>query len=156
MFPEAAFFASMNSDLLLYPMPILSFRNRPPAFSILPGSGNVRWPDGVVSPSFIGAMRMASLMVRPTVVSFLDVMLRDTERNLRVEEVRLNDSWAGKKRDGLDLSPFSSTLLLAVKGAAGWVYNPPGGYAFQPGDTLVVMTTPEEREKLENEFGKSV
>jgi voltage-gated potassium channel len=109
--------------------------------------------DGVVSPSFIGAMRMASEMVRPTVVSFLDVMLRDTGKSLRVEEVELSHSWAGKEKGSLDFGRFPSTMLLAVKGADGWVYNPPSGYLFQLKDTLVVMTTPEEREKLESEFG---
>ncbi|MBF0593321.1 MAG: potassium channel family protein, partial [Nitrospirae bacterium] len=43
--------------------------------------------DVVVSPHFIGGMRMASEMFRPTVVSFLDTMLRDKDRNLRIEEV---------------------------------------------------------------------
>src|SRR4030043_908108 len=43
--------------------------------------------DAVVSPCAIGGLRMASEMVRPTVVSFLDIMLRDTGMNLRVEEL---------------------------------------------------------------------
>jgi voltage-gated potassium channel len=43
--------------------------------------------DGVVLPAQIGGMRLASEMVRPNVVSFLDQMLRDTNRNLRLEEV---------------------------------------------------------------------
>ncbi len=41
----------------------------------------------MVSPSRIGGLRMASEMVRPKVVSFLDNMLRDQENGLRVEEV---------------------------------------------------------------------
>lgn len=45
--------------------------------------------DSVVSPFLIGGMRMASEMIRPMVVTFLDTMLRDRDRNLRVEEVRV-------------------------------------------------------------------
>ena len=52
--------------------------------------------DAVISPCFIGGLRMASEMVRPTVVSFLDTMLRDKEKNLRVEEVSVPDSLNGK------------------------------------------------------------
>jgi voltage-gated potassium channel len=37
--------------------------------------------DATVSTTSIGVLRMASEMVRPTVVSFLDTMLRDRERN---------------------------------------------------------------------------
>ena len=42
--------------------------------------------DTVVSPDFTGGMRIASAMIRPHVVSFLDEMLR-SEHQLRVEEV---------------------------------------------------------------------
>ncbi len=109
--------------------------------------------DDVVSPGFIGGMRLVSEMVRPTVVSFLDVMLRDTSRNLRVEELELSEAWAGKSRAMLNLGGFPSSLLLAVRRGADWVYHPPADYVFQPRDVLVFMTTPEEREKLENAFG---
>jgi voltage-gated potassium channel len=109
--------------------------------------------DGVVSPGFIGGMRMASEMIRPTVVSFLDVMLRDTGKNLRVEEVALPSSLTGKTRDQLNLSRFPSVLLLAVKSGQDWVYNPPGTHIFKPQDTLVVMATPEARLSLEQDLG---
>ncbi len=42
--------------------------------------------DAIVSPDFTGGMRIASAMIRPHVVSFLDEMLK-SEKNLRVEEV---------------------------------------------------------------------
>ena len=43
--------------------------------------------DGVVSPAQIGGMRLASELIRPSVVTFLDQMLRDTNRNLRIEDI---------------------------------------------------------------------
>ena len=42
--------------------------------------------DAIVSPDFTGGLRIASSMLRPAVVSFLDEMLR-TDDKLRVEEV---------------------------------------------------------------------
>ena len=36
--------------------------------------------NSVVSPTFIGGLRMASEMARPAVVSFLDIMMRDKEK----------------------------------------------------------------------------
>ena len=59
--------------------------------------------DAIVSPDFTGGMRIASSMVRPAVVSFLDQMLR-TDEKLRVEEIVLGpDSaprplWARPRR----------------------------------------------------------
>jgi len=48
--------------------------------------------DAVISPSYIGGLRIVSEMVRPTVVSFLDTMMRDKEKNLRIEEISLSES----------------------------------------------------------------
>jgi voltage-gated potassium channel len=59
--------------------------------------------DSVVSPSSIGGLRMASEMVRPTVTSFLDTMLRDTNQNLRIEEVTILEEYAGKTLADLPL-----------------------------------------------------
>jgi len=40
-------------------------------------------------------------------------------------------------------------LLLAVKAKGDWIYNPSDNYVIQPQDSLVIMTTPEERNELE-------
>jgi voltage-gated potassium channel len=45
----------------------------------------------VISPNAIGGMRMASVMIRPQVVEFLDKMLRDRDKNLRIEQVTVPD-----------------------------------------------------------------
>lgn len=108
--------------------------------------------DAVVSPSSIGGLRMASEMVRSTVVSFLDIMLRDKEKNLRVEEITVPDSFAGKPISALNLRECPNSLLLAVKTEGGWIYNPSRDSIMKPENTLIFMTTPEEKEKLENIF----
>src|SRR5207244_6378471 len=51
--------------------------------------------DEIVSPDFTGGMRIASAMVRPHVVNFMDQMLR-TDEALRVEEVVVPQGFAPK------------------------------------------------------------
>jgi voltage-gated potassium channel len=104
--------------------------------------------DAIVSPTSIGGLRMASEMVRPTVVSFLDTMLRDREKNLRVEELPVPGSFTGKALSALNLKRHSNALLLAIKTGEDWVYNPSENYVIAPESTLVFMTTPEGREEL--------
>jgi len=108
--------------------------------------------DAVISPSYIGGLRMASEMVRPTVVSFLDTMLRDKEKNLRVEEIAVPVSFIGKPISALNLGVYPNTLLLAVKKGADWIYNPSHDSALESGNALILMTTWEERTRLENLF----
>ncbi len=105
--------------------------------------------DAVVSPDFIGGLRMTSEMIRPTVVSFLDMMLRETDRNLRVEEIPLPHAFIGKAISALDLKRHPQTLILAVKTEDGWIYNPPRDYVVRIADTLVYISTPEGKDELE-------
>jgi voltage-gated potassium channel len=106
--------------------------------------------DSVVSPTFIGGLRMASEMSRPAVVSFLDIMMRDKEKNLRIEEIQVPDSFAGKTILDLNLKKYPNVLLMAVKCKNDWIFNPAESYVLKPNDTLIFMSTPHERE----EFGR--
>ena len=108
--------------------------------------------DAVVSPSFIGGLRIVSEMIRPTAVSFLDIMLRDREKNLRVEEIPIPESFANKPLQALNLSKYPSFLLLAIKRKEDWIYNPPKDYILQPGNILIFMITPAERIQLKGIF----
>jgi len=105
--------------------------------------------DAAVSPTRIGGLRIASEMLRPAVVTFLDVMLRREDEALRIEELAVPAAMIGRKLAALDLQRFSKLLLLAVRTGQGWTYNPPRDYVMQAGDTLVFMGSPEERKELE-------
>jgi len=104
--------------------------------------------DAVISPNLIGGLRMASEMIRPAVVSFLDKMLRDKEKNLRIEEVSAPDSFCEKPIEHLNLKQYSSILLLALNRGGNVHYNPPENFVVKPKDTLIFMCSPEEKRKL--------
>ena len=107
--------------------------------------------DAIVSPDFTGGMRIASSMVRPAVVSFLDQMLR-TDEKLRVEEIVLGPDSA--PRPLAEAMPASRDyIVLAVRTAEGWQFNPSGDLTLRSGDTLVAMVTPEGRRQLEGALG---
>jgi voltage-gated potassium channel len=112
--------------------------------------------DSVISPAFIGALRMASDMIRPAVVSFLDTMLRDTEKNLRVEEIPVPARFIGQPLSALKLGHYPNTLVIAIKVADGWLYKPPAHYIFKLDNVLVIITNPEERLALEKALGSGV
>ena len=103
--------------------------------------------DAIVSPDFTGGMRIASSMLRPTVVTFLDEMLRSDDK-LRVEEIHMPPGSAARLLS--DAAPASRDyVILAVRTAGSWEFNPPPDYRLQPGNTLVAMTTPEGRRQIE-------
>ncbi len=103
--------------------------------------------DDIVSPDFTGALRIASSMLRPAVVSFLDEMLR-TDKGLRVEEIVVPQG--ARERRIAELAPADTDyVVLAVRRDGQWHFNPPADTMARPGATLVVMTTPAGRAKLE-------
>ena len=87
-------------------------------------------------------------MVRPHVVSFLDDMLK-SEDNLRMEEIMVPPGFSGKP---LSMLYFASNdyIVLAVRQAGQWVFNPPSHHVVHDGDVLMVMTTPHGRTRLEH------
>ena len=105
--------------------------------------------DSVISPAFIGGLRMASEMVRPTVTTFLDEMLRDTNLNLRIEELRVPNDYQNKKIGTLPFKDLEQTLLLAIKERNSWKYNPSNDYLLTKDSSIIMMTTPEELKKME-------
>ncbi len=106
----------------------------------------------VISAEQIGGLRMASEMARPAVVSFLDTMLRDRERNLRIEEVSVPASMVGMSLLDLKLKRFRDLLLMAIQEGVNWIYNPEDAHLLTENSVLVFMGTPDARIKLEKEF----
>lgn len=104
--------------------------------------------DAVVSPNFIGGMRLVSEMVRPAVVRFLDDMLREKRAAYRIEEIRLGDKAAdlgGTLRDARIRERFGMTVLaVSASDTSGWTYNPDANEKIGPGMTLVVLGSAEQ------------
>lgn len=98
--------------------------------------------NAAISPNMIGGLRLASELIRPGVVSFLDLMLRDESGTLRVEEISVveGSSWIGKKLKDLNLHGRYDLLPLAVRKSDGSVkFNPRNETVMASGDTIVIM-----------------
>ena len=85
--------------------------------------------NSAISPNMIGGMRLASELIRPSVVNFLDVMLRDQSETIRVEEIAVCEGspWIRKRLKELDLRGRYDLLALAIRTRKGDVkFNPRG------------------------------
>ncbi len=115
--------------------------------------------NAVVSPQHTGGLRLASELIRPTVVTFLDTMLRDRDRNLRVDELMIPPGApsVGQKILELGLEELPGILVLAIRRKDGtWEYNPLRNSVVEAGTTLIFLGSPEDsqamRERLGGEF----
>jgi len=103
--------------------------------------------NSVVSPNRIGGLRLASELLRPHVVGFLDLMLREESRTLRIEEILVapNSVWVNKSLAQTNLRSQFNLLPMAVKnsreGEASqkfWV-NPPDTITVKPELVIIVL-----------------
>ena len=115
--------------------------------------------DSVVSTDHIGALRLASELIRPTVVDFLDEMLRDRDLNLRIDEVAVPEGSSATGRTLEDVRPEgdSNALLLAVRTVDGeWIYNPSPSHEIRAGQGLVFLGSPADaravRDRVDGEM----
>ena len=83
--------------------------------------------DQVVSPNLIGGRRIASEMIRPEVVEFLDMMMLDMDKNTRIEQVTLppGSPLAGKNLSAANIRKSTDVLVIAIREKGGkYIYNP--------------------------------
>ncbi|MBD3304851.1 potassium channel protein [candidate division KSB3 bacterium] len=103
--------------------------------------------DQIVSPDAIGGMRMASVMLRPTVVSFLDEMLRVTGQSLLMEEMRVDDfpGLLDRSLGAVNIRKRTGAMVVAIKSQAkGYQFNPGAEAMLHRGDILIVLGTHDQ------------
>ncbi len=108
--------------------------------------------DKVVSPNEIGGTRMASLVLRPAVVSFLDVITRAGEVVIDLEEVTVkkNSSLVGKSLSEARIPEQTGLIVMAVKRANRETeINPGSGFRLSNNDVLIVLGQEEQVGKLQ-------
>ena len=103
--------------------------------------------DAVVSHKAIGALRLASEMMRPNVVSVLDAMLR-ARTSIRVEEVAVGPAAAGQTLGALRLLERVGVVVFAVRDARSrdHHFNPPPDRVLAADDVLIACMDPDQLE----------
>ena len=100
---------------------------------------------------------MASELIRPSVVSFLDTMLRDVTSTIRFEEMRItsDSSFANQTIRSTKLREDSNLLIVALRRQDDmhFQYNPPADTTLTDGMTLVLLGESAHINKLKEAHG---
>ena len=112
----------------------------------------------VVSPNASGAIRMAAFMLRPSVVSFLDVATRSPDLTLRLEQETVTEAspLAGQTLMDARIPQNTGLIVIALRKknregseeAYSYVFNPVATTRLDPGDIMIVLGAPEEIRSL--------
>jgi len=87
----------------------------------------------VISPYRIGGMRMVMGILKPTVMSFLEVAMDHKQLNVELEEVCVgkNSAYSGKKLVDTDIRKELNLIIIAIK-------KPDGRMVFNPGPNTII------------------
>ncbi|CAK8723581.1 MAG: voltage-gated potassium channel [Candidatus Electronema aureum] len=96
----------------------------------------------VISPYCIGARRMAQLIVRPTVVDFLDLATQAGDLGLRMEELMVGKqaAYVGKTLMETGVRQKYGIIVVAIKREdMPMIFNPGSETKIMAGDILIVL-----------------
>ena len=114
--------------------------------------------NNTICPNEIGGTRMASLMLRPNVISFLDIVTRAGDVILDLEDVVISagSSLIGQQLKEAQIPQKTRLIVLAIKkGTHGLLsFNPNSNEILKEDDTMIVLgreTQVKELKKIAND-----
>ncbi|AXT58407.1 potassium channel protein [Aquimarina sp. MMG015] len=112
--------------------------------------------DNVIMPDRIGGDHMASLVVVPDLIEFLDNLSIVGKRSINIEEVSFEDLFDDKKERTIrEIAMRSRTgcTIIGYKSPEGeYIVNPEADTILKPGSKVVVLGRPEQVNQLNKEF----
>jgi len=109
--------------------------------------------DKVISSAEIGGRRMASALIRPCIVHFLDIIMNNQGLALRLEELPIEEAspFDGKSIRDLHIRARSGALVLGYHRAGQPIQvNPEAGAVLHSGDILLVLGTDVQLNQLQD------
>jgi voltage-gated potassium channel len=101
----------------------------------------------VVSPYMIGGRRMAQVLIKPTVVDFIDIAIMENNLGLQMEEtiIKAGSHLIGKNLIESNLRKDYGVIIVLIKKANGqMIFNPGPAEIIGERDVLVVMGKTED------------
>lgn len=110
--------------------------------------------DNTISPNEIGGTRIASMIIRPSVISFLDIITRADKVTLDLEEVLISQGSVliGKSLKDARIPERTGLIVMAIKkkGMTTLSFNPSSSQILDDGDTMIVLGKEEKIDKLKS------
>jgi len=112
--------------------------------------------DRVITPAKIAGQRIASSILRPSVVNFLDVIVDDSEVAMRMEEFPVVEEspLSGKTLREAEIGLHTGAIVLAITDRSGVTRNDAtraglSSVRIDPGDRIIALGSEEQLQGLE-------
>jgi voltage-gated potassium channel len=112
--------------------------------------------DSVVSPYFIGGLRIAHRLLKPAVVDFIEFATRSGNMEIQMEEIEVGEGShiINQSLHESGIGKNLGTIVVAIKRKSGEMeFNPNSTIIIQKGDTLIAMGETVQLKALEELVG---
>lgn len=112
--------------------------------------------DNVIMPDILGGDHMASLVVTPDIIEFVDMLSVEEDFSSNLQEIfvdELSRDYISKSILDLDLRKLTGCSVIGFKNADDeYIVNPDPSTKLVEGSKLIVLGRPEQVAKLQNLF----
>lgn len=112
--------------------------------------------QNVIMPDKLGGAHMATLVVTPDVIEFVDRLTIEGETTANLEEISVNDlpkEYVGKTILDLDLRKKTGCTVIGYKTSSGdYLINPEASVKLLADTSLIVLGRPEQIVRLRKLF----
>lgn len=98
--------------------------------------------NNVISTNYIGGLRMASEMLKPSSTHVLDIMIGQKHKNIKMEEISVTEKEDGKMIGELKTGKYKDALIIAVKSKDNLTFKPVDDFIVKMNDELILLKTP--------------
>jgi voltage-gated potassium channel len=112
--------------------------------------------DSVVSPYYIGGLRIAHTLLKPAVVDFIEFATQSGNLELQMEEIRVKEGShiIDQSLDECGIRKDLGIIIVAIKRESGAMeFNPTSTSIIKKGDTLIAMGKTKQLDELEELIG---
>lgn len=139
---------------------VLTARNLNPKLTIISRASDdnsdtklkIAGANNVIMPDRVGGAHMASLVMKPDVMEFIDIITAEGGDNINLEEIsfdKFSDDMNNRTLKDLEIRNKSGANIIGFKTAMGeYVVNPSADTKIIPHSKIFVLGTPEQIRKL--------
>jgi len=105
----------------------------------------------VISPYLIGGKRMAHVLLKPTVVDFIDTTIMENEFGLQIEEMKIKpkSKLIGKNLIDSNLRTEFGVIIVSIKKFDNrMIFNPRPTEIIEENDVIVILGEKKEMERM--------
>lgn len=141
---------------------VLTARNLNPKLTIISRASDdgsdaklkIAGADNVIMPDKVGGAHMASLVMKPDVMEFLDLITAQRADSINLEEISfesISDSLKNKTLKDLEIRNKSGANIIGFKTVSGdYIVNPSADTQIIPQSKIFVLGAPDQIKKLKD------